>query len=231
MAPFLACILCRVAAGKPVRHRNNNQYKIDLLPFLTSMTNCFNFNFVQSFIQQQKKKTPCFTVSNSWRIWVPATMTFMPDRSQIKPRVPRKNPPSKGQIILDFCWDQRGDHFLAPWVWCTKKKLVGYDGYGSVVVWLALKNPVLINMVLKSKLHVTIEKICRLKTHAKKLPVSSPVDCYCRFNWWLSNAFRDYGVASWKRHGFMVCRLLLGMPKIQNIQINSQHTSIHTHTH
>ena len=27
-------------------------------------------------------------------------MTFMPDISQIKPRVPKKKPPSKGQIVL-----------------------------------------------------------------------------------------------------------------------------------
>lgn len=156
MAPVLACILCRVAVRKPLRHRNNNQYEINLLTSLTSMTNSFNFNFVQSFIQQQEK-TPCFTVSNSWRIWVPATMTFMPDRSQIKPRVPRKNPPSKGQIILDFLLGSARCIISCSWVRCTKK--VG----GLWWIWVCYclvgfkKNPVLEKKVLKSKLNVTIE--------------------------------------------------------------------------
>lgn len=60
-------------------------------------------------------------------------------------------------------------------------KLVGYDGYGSVVVcWLQKKSGAR-EKAFKKPTSCNNRNICRLKTHAEKLPVGSPVDCYCRF--------------------------------------------------
>ena len=99
---------------KQTSNKKNKNYSLFSLPWQVVWTLRLT---EASFNNTKKRFQTNDSRNNSDDLSLP-TMTFMPDRSHIKPRVPRKNPPNNGQIILD-CFGSGGDFswlFLPIWL-------------------------------------------------------------------------------------------------------------------